>query len=45
MDQTFDKCKDAFAIADDIQVYGDETNHDIYLHEATERARKAGLRL
>ena len=26
MDQAFDKCKGAFAIADDIQVYGNDSN-------------------
>ena len=45
MDQAFDKCKGAFAIADDIQVYGNDTNHDMHLHEAVERTRQAGLKL
>ena len=45
MDQAFDKCKGAFAIADDIQVYGSDTNHDIHLHEAMERTRQAWLKL
>ena len=45
MDQAFDKCKGAFAIADDIQVYGNDTNHDMHLHEAMERTRQAGLKL
>ena len=45
MDQVFDKCKGAFAIADDIQVYGNDTNHDMHLHEAMERTRQAGLKL
>ena len=45
MDQAYDKCKGAFAIADDIQVYGNETNHDMHLHEAMERTRQAGLKL
>ena len=39
MDQPFDKCKGAFAIVDDIQVYGNDTNHDMHLHEAMERTR------
>ena len=34
MDQAFDMYKGAFAIADDIQVYGNDTNHDMHLHEA-----------
>ena len=42
IDQAFDKCKGPFAIADDIQVYGDDTNHDMHLHEAMERTRQAG---
>ena len=45
MDQAFDKCKGVFAIADDIQVYGNDTNHDMHLHEAMERTRQAGLKL
>ena len=45
MDQAFDKCKGAFAIADDIQIYGNDTNHDMHLHETMERTRQAGLKL
>ena len=45
MDQAFDKCKGAFAIADDIQVYGNDTNHDMDLHEAMGRTRQARLKL
>ena len=45
MDQAFDKCKGAFAIADDIQVFGNDINHDMHLHEAMERTRQAGLKL
>ena len=45
IDQAFDKCKGAFAITDDIQVYGSDTNHDMHLHEAMERTRQAGLTL
>ena len=45
MDQAFDKCKGAFAIADDIQVYGNDTNHDMHLHEAMEKTKQAGLKL
>ena len=37
MDQAFDKCKGAFVIAHDIRVYGNDTNHDMHLHEAMER--------
>ena len=45
MGQAFDKCKGAFAIANDIQVYGNDTNHDMHLHEAMGRTRQAGLKL
>ena len=45
MDQAFDKCKGTFAIADDIQVYDSDINHDMHLHEATERTRQSGLKL
>ena len=45
MDQAFDMCKGAFAIADDIQVYSNDTNHDMHLHEARERIRQAGFKL
>ena len=45
MDQAFDKCKGAFAIADDIQVYGNDTNHNMHLDEAMEMTRQAGLKL
>ena len=45
MDQAFYKCKGAFEIADDIQVYGNNTIHDMHLHEAVERTRQAELKL
>ena len=45
MDHAFYKCKGAFAIADDIQVNVNDTNHDIHLHEAVERTRHAVLKL
>ena len=45
VDQAFDKCKGTFAIADDIQVYGIDINHDIHLHEAVERTREAKCKL
>ena len=45
MIQAFDKCEGAFAIADVIQVYGNDINHDMHLHEAMERTRPAGLKL
>ena len=45
IDQAFDQCKGAFTIADDIQVYSSDTNHDMHLHEVMERTRQAGLKL
>ena len=45
MDEAFDKWKGAFAIVDDIQVYGNDTNHNMPLHEAMERTRQAGLKM
>ena len=45
MDQAFYRYKGAFAIADDIQVYANDTNHDMHLHEAMERTRQARLKL
>ena len=45
MDENFRNCKGAFAIADDIQIYGTESTHDLHLHEAMERTRNAGLKL
>ena len=45
MDHVFHRCKGCFAIADDMQVYGNETSYDMYLHEAMEMTRQAGLKL
>ena len=36
MDQTFERCKGLVLIADDIQVFGTDENHDTHLHEAME---------
>ena len=43
MDQVFYKSKGVLAIADDIQDYGKETNHDMHLHEVMERTRHPDL--
>ena len=43
MDQAFDKCKGAVAIADDIQVYGNDTKHDMHWHDAMERTRQSAF--
>ena len=45
MDQTFERCKGTFPIADDIQVFGTDDNHDMHLHKAMERARSSGIEL
>ena len=45
IDQTYGKCKGAIGIADVIQVFGRDQTHDLYLHEAMERTRKAGIKL
>ena len=45
IDQAFEKCKGAVGIADDIQVFGSDQTHDLHLHEAMERTRKAGIKL
>ena len=44
IDQTYEKCKGAVGIADDIQVFGSDQTHDLHLHEAMERTRKAGIK-
>ncbi|XP_029653414.1 uncharacterized protein K02A2.6-like [Octopus sinensis] len=46
IDETYQGCKGAIGIADDIQVHGkDETTHDFNLHEAMEKTRQAGIKL
>eukprot|EP00057_Strongylocentrotus_purpuratus_P021116 XP_011675590.1 PREDICTED: transposon Tf2-1 polyprotein [Strongylocentrotus purpuratus] len=46
IDETYQGCKGAVGIADDIQIYGkDETTHDYNLHEAMEKTRRAGIKL
>ena len=45
IDQTYEKWKGAVGIADDIQVFGSDHTHDLRLHEAIERTRKAGIKL
>ena len=34
MDQTFDRCKGAIPIADDVLVFGTDNNHDTHMYEA-----------
>ena len=45
MDQTFERCKGTILIADDIQAFCTDDNHDMHLHEAMERVRNAGIKL
>ena len=45
MDHIFDKCNAAFIVADDIQVCGNEINHDMHSYEAMERTMQSGLKL
>ena len=45
IDQAFENCKGAVGLADDIQVFGTDDNHDFHLHEAMETTRKAGIKL
>ena len=45
IDQTYEECKGAVGIADDIQVFGSDQTHDLHLHETMERTRKAYIKL
>ena len=45
MDQTFERCKGAIPIADDIQMFGTDDIHDTHLHNAMERVKSAGITL
>ena len=45
IDQVFVNCKGAVGIADDTQVFSTDDYHDLHLHEAMERMRKAGIKL
>ena len=45
IDQTYEKCKGAVGIADDIQVFGSDQTYNLHLHEAMERTRKADIKL
>ena len=46
IDETYRNCPGAAGIADDITVHGkDATQHDLHLHDAMERTRKAGIKL
>ena len=45
IDQTYENCRGAVGIADDVQIFGNEKAHDRYLHEAMECTRKVGINL
>ena len=45
INQTYEKCKEAVGIADDIQVFGNDSTHDLHLHEAMKRTRRADIKL
>ena len=40
----YNNCQGAVGIADDIQVFGKYPTHDLHLHEAMERTKKAGTK-
>ena len=39
------RTKDFEGITDDVQVYGNDSIHDLHLHETVERTRKVGFKL
>ena len=43
--QTYENCRDAVRIADDVQIFGNEKTHDRNLHETMECTRKTGIKL
>ena len=45
MHQTFERYKGAIPIADDMQVFGTDDNHDIHLCKAMDRVRSVGIKL
>ena len=45
IDHIYEKCRRAVGIVDDIQVFGSDQTHDLHLHEAMERTRRAGIKL
>ena len=45
VDETYYACRGAVGIADDILVYGTESNFDLHLHEVMEATRQAGIKL
>ena len=45
VDETYYACRGAVGIADDILVYGTESNFDLHLPEVMEATRQAGIKL
>ena len=43
IDQTYENCKDAVGIADDVLVFGNEETHDCMFQEAKECMEKIGI--
>ena len=43
--QTYEKWKGAVDIQEDIQDFGNDSKHDLNLHEAMERTRRASIKL
>ena len=44
IDETYYACRGAVGIADDILVYGTESNFDLHVHEFMEATRQAGIK-
>ena len=44
IDQTYENYRGASWIVDDIQVFGDDSTHDLHLRKVMQRARKAGIK-
>ena len=45
IDQTYENCKGAIGIADDVQAFDNEKTHDRNMHKTIECTRKAGIKL
>ena len=45
IDQSYENCKGAVAIADHVQVFGNEKTHERNIHEEMECTRKASIKL
>ena len=45
VDEAYYVCRSAVGIADNILVYGTESNFDLHFHEVMETTRQAGIKL